>query len=101
MFRLARTAALRPTAPRLLPLQAAVRHYAGEQAEPVSPPHSTEKSHDLDVTAHETKEGKRERAAAGAPSAEARGEKQREKKDHPKAPEPVIGMQDERGGKGI
>jgi hypothetical protein len=57
------------------------------------PPHVTEKDHELDVQSHSSRQAQREREVAG----QAGGKKQDPKKDHPKAPSPVIGMQDERG----
>ena len=58
--------------------------------------HATRKPHELDVQSHSSRQGMRERDAAegGGGSGEY---KQNPKRDHPKAPEPVIGMQDERG----
>jgi hypothetical protein len=51
------------------------------------------------VQSHSSKQGMRERANAGG---RAPGEKKADpKKDHPNAPEPVIGMQEETGHKGM
>ena len=58
-----------------------------------SPPIVTEKDHELDVQSHSSKMAHREKERGD----HAKGVKQDPKKENPKAPEPVIGMQDERG----
>ncbi|KAI5790966.1 hypothetical protein FPQ18DRAFT_306204 [Pyronema domesticum] len=68
---------------------------SGVQSSPKD--HTVNKDHELDVQSHSSKQAMRERANAGG---RAPGEKKADpKKDHPNAPEPVIGMQDERGHK--
>ena len=61
--------------------------------------HTTRKNHELDIQSKASHSAMRERERAAASSAEG-GEKIDPKKDHPAAPEPVIGMQDERGHSG-
>ncbi|KAA8902600.1 hypothetical protein FN846DRAFT_757252, partial [Sphaerosporella brunnea] len=56
--------------------------------------HTTRKDHELDVQSQASKQGMRERNAAGNNEG---AQKKDPKEGHPKAPEPVIGMQDERG----
>lgn len=58
--------------------------------------HATEKTHSLDVQSDATKRGMAERQQSKE-SKETRGKKQDPKKEHPEAPGPVIGMEDERG----
>ncbi|KAI5793108.1 hypothetical protein EDC01DRAFT_630106 [Geopyxis carbonaria] len=62
--------------------------------------HVTEKTHELDIQSHSSKQAQRERQVS-KDNPENRGPKKDPKEGHPKAPEPVIGMQDERGGKAI
>ncbi|MCJ1350825.1 MAG: hypothetical protein MMC33_000806 [Icmadophila ericetorum] len=69
--------------------------------------HVTNSGDELDIQSGASKSGKRERAQdpAGQGSAAATEEdkgrnNKRAKKDNPEAPGPVIGMNDERGGKG-
>ncbi|KZF23654.1 hypothetical protein L228DRAFT_246487 [Xylona heveae TC161] len=67
--------------------------------------HATDKSDTLDVQSEAVARGKSSREAGG-PQNNATSEKdlnrsnKRAKEEHPKAPEPVIGMNDERGTKG-
>lgn len=61
--------------------------------------HTTRKKHELDIQSAASKSAMRERAAAENVG-DRGGEKVDPKKDHPKAPTPVIGMQDERGQTG-
>lgn len=64
--------------------------------------HVTNRDHELDVQSSASKSGARQRAGEG-PTSSAANEKDignqnaKAKKDHPEAPEPVIGMNDERG----
>lgn len=60
-------------------------------------PHATEKTHDLDVQAAASKSGMAERQKSQEEATERNVKKQDPKKEYPKAPEPIIGMQDERG----
>jgi len=62
--------------------------------------HTTEKDHKLDVLSNSSHEGQEERRNSTQSIPRNDSKKQDPKKDNPKAPEPVIGMQDERGGKG-
>lgn len=83
---------LRPRLPiRTLPIRSRPLHSAASFR------HTVNKKHELDVQSLASKQGMRERSAAGASE---EGEKVDPKKDHPKAPTPVIGMQDERGHSG-
>jgi hypothetical protein len=75
-----------------LPAVQQIRHIGSEKAGR----HTTRKDHELDVQSRASKQGMRERAAAGNNEGYQRKDP---KEEHPKAPEPVIGMQDERGHK--
>ena len=66
--------------------------------------HVTDKPHELDVQSAASKSGKRDRLADTDGPSQATSERdqgsnnERAKKDHPEAPGPVLGMNDERGG---
>lgn len=60
--------------------------------------HTTRKQHELDVQSHSSKKGMRDRETNQNDTTQDRGKGQDPKKDNPKAPEPVIGMQDENTG---
>ncbi|KAF2140609.1 uncharacterized protein K452DRAFT_359650 [Aplosporella prunicola CBS 121167] len=66
--------------------------------------HTTNKSDELDVQNQSSSAGKASHASGtggGATSRrDERGSTAKAKKEHPEAPDVVIGMQDERGGKG-
>ena len=79
------------TSTRLAAIVQQIRHY-GPQTK--SPPITYEKGHELDVQSHSSKQAMRERDSSGSGE---NGAKKDPKEGHPKAPEPVIGMQDERG----
>jgi hypothetical protein len=70
-----------------------IRYYARRPGTGPSD-HTVNKPHELDIQSHSSKQGMREHDAE---SGRRVGDKVDPKKDHPKAPEPVIGMQDERG----
>lgn len=75
--------------------------YEGRQPEEHAA-RSTSDSHHVQKDAVE--EGKKDRAAGGSSDAtsgkDQNDQNAKAKKDHPEAPGPVIGMNDERGGKG-
>lgn len=58
-------------------------------------PHVTEKTHNLDVQSDASKRGMKEREESLHSSGAQK--KKDPKKEHPEAPGPIIGMQDERG----
>lgn len=66
--------------------------------------HALNRSDELDVQSEAVRSGQRERAGESGPGSSATTEKdpgnqnKEAKKDHPEAPGPVIGMNDERGG---
>ncbi len=66
--------------------------------------HVTNQDHELDVHSSASKSGGRQRAAgdgrdsSAATEKDQGGQNEKAKKDHPEAPGPVIGMNDERGG---
>lgn len=66
--------------------------------------HVSNRKDELDVQSGASQSGKRERAADTENASQATSEKdsgnqnEQAKKDHPEAPGPVIGMNDERGG---
>lgn len=60
-------------------------------------PHTTEKTHTLDVQSAASKSGMAEREKSRETTQTKNVKKQDPKKDYPEAPEPIIGMQDERG----
>lgn len=65
--------------------------------------HVTNSSNELDVQSAASKSGKRQRAEEDHPTSAATekdtgNQNEKAKKDHPEAPGPVIGMNDERGG---
>ena len=66
--------------------------------------HSLNRSDELDVQSEAVRSGQREHAGESGPGSSAATEKdagnqnKEAKKDHPEAPGPVIGMNDERGG---
>ncbi|KAI9882140.1 MAG: hypothetical protein M1823_006117 [Watsoniomyces obsoletus] len=68
--------------------------------------HITNSTDNLDVHSEAATAGREDRSkgkdglAQSATESEARNSNERAKKDHPEAPGPVIGMNDERGGKG-
>ncbi|KAI9803075.1 MAG: hypothetical protein M1833_001145 [Piccolia ochrophora] len=66
--------------------------------------HVTNQDHDLDIHSAASNSGQRDRHGgeqSGAASEKDKGaHNERAEKDHPEAPKPVIGMNDERGGKG-
>jgi len=66
--------------------------------------HATDKEHSLDPQTEGANKGQSARQQGGQDTATSeespQHSTQKAKKDHPKAPEPIIGMQDERGGKG-
>lgn len=68
--------------------------------------HVTNRKDELDVQSSAAKSGKRERAG-GSEQSSATSEKdhgnqnEKAKKDHPEAPGPVLGMNDERGSVGV
>jgi hypothetical protein len=82
----------RPSTRLALPVVQQIRLFGSEKAGL----HTTRKDHELDVQSAASKQGMRERAAAGNNEGHQRKDP---KEGHPKAPEPVIGMQDERGHK--
>ncbi|KAI9678008.1 MAG: hypothetical protein M1817_005952 [Caeruleum heppii] len=108
---------LRPTATKLLsrPL-AATRPFSTTLAafkddsesglNRKSKDHTTNSKDELDVQSAASKAGKRDRASGSEGGSQAATEADqgnnnaRAKKDHPEAPDVVIGMNDERGGKG-
>lgn len=59
-------------------------------------PHATEKTHTLDVQSDASKRGMKEREES-LHSSGTQSKKKDPKKEHPEAPGPIIGMQDERG----
>ncbi|KAI4182763.1 MAG: hypothetical protein L6R41_005784 [Letrouitia leprolyta] len=70
--------------------------------------HATNRKDELDVQSGASKSGARQRAqedehvGSGATSEQDPGsQNEKAKQDHPEAPGPVIGMNDERGGNGI
>lgn len=69
--------------------------------------HVTNREDGLDIQSSASKSGKQERAAGGSAQSSAASEKdhgdqnRKAKEDHPEAPGPVIGMNDERGGVSI
>jgi len=69
--------------------------------------HATDKKDQLDVQSKASGEARREKAASGDSPSQATSQSdhtnanKRAKEDHPEAPGPVIGMNDERGGKGF
>ena len=69
--------------------------------------HVTDQDHELDIHSSASKSGKRQRAEGNGKDSSAATEKdpgnqnEKAKKDHPEAPGPVIGMNDERGGVSI
>lgn len=75
-------------------------------AAPKAKTHATDKKDQLDVQSKASGEARREKAAGGDTPSDATSESdqtnanKRAKEDHPEAPGPVIGMNDERGGKG-
>ena len=101
------------TIPRTLPLRTPltlVRHGGSSSADwkgRQSDEHITNRDDNLNVQASASKSGKSERAAgaegaSGATSEEDKGnQNEQAQKDHPEAPGPVIGMNDERGGVSI
>lgn len=66
--------------------------------------HVTNREDGLDIQSSASKSGKQERAAGSSAQSSAASEKdhgdqnKKAKEDHPEAPGPVIGMNDERGG---
>ena len=66
--------------------------------------HVTNRKDELDIQSGASQSGKRERAGGDEDASQATSEKdsgnqnEQAKKDHPEAPGPVIGMNDERGG---
>ena len=66
--------------------------------------HVTNQDQELDIHSSASKSGKRQRAEGDGKDSSAATEKdvgnqnEKAKKDHPEAPGPVIGMNDERGG---
>ena len=65
--------------------------------------HVTNSENELDIQSSASKSGKRQRAEEFHPTSAATekdtgNNNQRAKEDHPEAPGPVIGMNDERGG---
>ena len=68
--------------------------------------HATNRKDELDVQSSAAESGKRERAS-GSEQSSATNEKdhgnqnEKAKKDHPEAPGPVLGMNDERGSVGV
>ncbi|KAG6995431.1 hypothetical protein G7Y79_00045g081020 [Physcia stellaris] len=67
--------------------------------------HVTNSENELDIQSSASKSGKRQRAEESHPTSAATekdtgNDNAQAKADHPEAPGPVIGMNDERGGKG-
>ncbi|KAK3063599.1 hypothetical protein LTS18_014257 [Coniosporium uncinatum] len=66
--------------------------------------HTTDKDNRLDVQSEYSGKGQDAKAnnegGSATSQSDARSSTERAKKDHPEAPDVVIGMQDERGGKG-
>ncbi|KAI9848769.1 MAG: hypothetical protein M1830_007271 [Pleopsidium flavum] len=67
--------------------------------------HVTNSKDELDIQSGASKSGKRDRTedneqSAAASERDSRKDGERAKKDMPEAPGPIIGMNDERGGKG-
>ncbi|TKA60538.1 hypothetical protein B0A49_09969 [Cryomyces minteri] len=66
--------------------------------------HTTNKSDKLDVQSDSSNKGReahsKGQGGSATSQADERNSTERAKKDHPEAPDVVIGMQDERGGKG-
>ena len=65
--------------------------------------HVTNSENELDIQSSASKSGKRQRAEESHPTSAATerdtgNNNEQAKKDHPEAPGPVIGMNDERGG---
>lgn len=65
--------------------------------------HVTNSENELDIQSSASKSGKRQRAEESHPTSAATekdtgNNNEKAKKDHPEAPGPVIGMNDERGG---
>ena len=65
--------------------------------------HTTNRKDELDVQSGASKSGKRDRVegnkqSSAASETDSRDNNKRAKEDHPEAPGPVIGMNDERGG---
>ncbi|KAL7273183.1 hypothetical protein RUND412_003978 [Rhizina undulata] len=61
--------------------------------------HTVEKPHDLDVQTKAAKDAMKERQNAEV-DPQSRGQKKEPEKEFKKAPQPIIGMQDERGKNG-
>ncbi|MCJ1230929.1 hypothetical protein MMC12_007603 [Toensbergia leucococca] len=104
-LRASRNSTRRLTASRLQPFSCNNRlsaaNWEGRQPEE----HITNRKDELNVQASASKSGKRARAEdsdqSSATSSKDQGnQNEQAKKDHPEAPGPVIGMNDERGGKG-
>ena len=97
---------LRATFPRSLPpltqhrFASGTSDWSGRQAHE----HATNRKDELDVQSGASQSGKRERATDNDNASQGTSEKdsgnqnEQAKKDHPEAPGPVIGMNDERGG---
>jgi len=75
-----------------------------DRTQQASKQHATTKEDQLDVQSDSVGSGKGARAAGGEDNTTAQSDTTnstaKAKKDHPEAPDVVIGMQDERGGKG-
>ena len=78
----------------------ATKDWKGRQPEE----HITNRQDNLNIQADASHSGKADRAAGGQGKSQATtqedkgGQNKQAKKDHPEAPSPVIGMNDERGG---
>ncbi|KAI9759038.1 MAG: hypothetical protein M4579_002627 [Chaenotheca gracillima] len=78
-----------------------VRAWEGRKPEE----HVTNQEHDLNIQSSASRSGKTDRSKGNeqqqaAAQKDSGNNNERAKKDHPEAPSPVIGMNDERGGKG-
>ena len=105
-LRTLRSPLFRPS-PRSVTVPASTRYFAqgrdpewsGRQASE----HVTNRGDELDVQSGASQSGKRERASSdekqsqGATEKDKGNQNEQAKKDHPEAPGPVIGMNDERG----
>ena len=104
---------LRPTSLRVFrrspTTQIGIRYASGSDPEWIgrqTSEHVSNRGDELDVQSGASQSGKRERASSDENQSQATTEKdkgnqnEQAKKDHPEAPGPVIGMNDERGGVG-
>ena len=93
------SATITPASALALP-RSAFASWEGRQPEE----HVTNRKDELDVQSSASKSGVQERAAGGSRQSSATSQKdhgdqnKKAKEDHPEAPGPVIGMNDERGG---